>query len=122
VAQELKGLLDRIEFTAVPVVHDHTIGSCSGRLRMNGFVLTYLPSGDSKDGFSQKLSEIVEIDAGEKLKIQLKNKAYRFQVNSSKNKEDNRQKLKEISDQLNRSMEQANQNSRATPIAHRISE
>ena len=122
VAQELKSLLSRIEFTAVAVIHDHTIGSCSGRLRMNAFVIAYLPSGDSKDGFSQKISEIVEIESSDKLKIQLKNKTYRFQMNASTNKEESRQKLKQVSDQLNHFMEQANQNNRAMSVALRINE
>ncbi len=122
VAQELKSLLGRVEFTAVAVIHDHTVGSCSGRLRMNAFVIAYLPSGDSKDGFSQKISEIVGIESGDKLKIQLKNKTYRFEMNASKNKEESRQKLKEVSDQLNHYMEQASQNNRAMSVALRINE
>jgi hypothetical protein len=122
VAQELKGLLGRIEFTAIPVVHDHTIGSCSGRLRLNAFVIAYLPSGDSKDGFSQKIPEISGVEAGDKLKIQVKNKTYRFQINSSQNKEGNRQKVKDVSEQLNRFLEQANQNSRILSVAHRIND
>lgn len=122
VAQELKSLMGRVEFTAVAVTHDHTIGSCSGRLRMNAFVIAYLPSGDSKDGFSQKISEIVEIESSDKLKIQLKNKTYRFQLNASKNKEESRQKLKEVADQLNHFIEQASQNNRSMSVALRINE
>ncbi|MCI0625711.1 MAG: PEGA domain-containing protein [Acidobacteria bacterium] len=99
-AQEAKAQLDKLEFTAYPVIHDHALGSCSGRLRMNAYVIAYVPSGDSKDGFSQKLTEVVETEPGDKLKIQLKNKTYRFQPNLIKNKEGSRQKVQEIQARL----------------------
>jgi tetratricopeptide (TPR) repeat protein len=107
-AQEAKILIGRIEFTTIPVVHDHTLGSCSGQLRMNAFVIAYLPSGESKDGFSQKITNLIGVEGGEKLKIQLKNKTYRFQVNSPSGKDDSRQRMKGFFDQLNRIMQQAN--------------
>ncbi len=78
VAQELKSLLSRIEFTAIAVIHDHTIGSCSGRLRMNAFVIAYLPSGDSKDGFSQKISEILRLNPVTNLRSNSKTKPTDF--------------------------------------------
>ncbi|MFN8009490.1 MAG: hypothetical protein U0V70_21145 [Terriglobia bacterium] len=118
VAQDIKNLQSRIEFTTIPVVHDHTIGSCSGRLRMNAFVIAFVPSGDSKDGFSQRISEIADVEAGDKLKIQIKNKTYRFQVSASKNKDENRQKAKEISEQLLRAHAQASQESGLASVAH----
>lgn len=103
-AQELRSKLDKLEFSVYPVIHDHALGSCSGRLRMNAYVIAYVPSSDSKDGFSEKLSELGETEAGDKLKIQLKNKTYRFQANLIKNKEENRKKVEEIYRKLNELM------------------
>ena len=95
-AQEMRTQIEKLEFTAYPVIHDHTLGSCSGRLRMNAYVIAYVPSGDSKDGFSQKLTDILDTEPGDKLKLQFKNKTYRFQPNPTKNKEESRQKVQEI--------------------------
>ena len=95
-AQEMRGQVEKLEFSAYPVVHDHALGSCSGRLRMNSYVIAYVPSGDSKDGFSQKLTDIVETEPGDKLKLQFKNKTYRFQPNLTKNKDESRHKVQEI--------------------------
>jgi tetratricopeptide (TPR) repeat protein len=97
---ELKSLLDKLEFAVYPVIHDHALGNCNGRLRMNAYVLTYIPSGDTKDGFSQKLSEIAETEGGDKLKVQLNKKTYRFQANLAKNKEENRYKVEEMYQKL----------------------
>ena len=72
--------------------------------------------------FRRRSPKLSGIEASDKLKIQVKNKTYRFQMNSSKNKEENRQKLKDVSEQLNRFMEQANQNSRTMSVALRINE
>ena len=88
--------IERLEFTGYPVIHDHALGSCSGRLRMNAYVIAYVPSGDSKDGFSQKLTDILDAEPGDKLKLQFKGKTYRFQPNLTKNKEESRQKVQEI--------------------------
>jgi len=95
-AQETRAQIEKLEFSAYPVVHDHTLGSCSGRLRMNAYVIAYVPSGDSKDGFSQKLTDIVDTEPGDKLKLQFKNKTYRFQPNLTRNKDESRQKVQEI--------------------------
>ncbi len=95
-AHEIRTQIEKLDFTAYPVIHDHTLGSCSGRLRMNAYVIAYVPSGDSKDGFSQKLSDILDTEPGDKLKLQFKGKTYRFQPNSTKNKEESRQKVQEI--------------------------
>ena len=95
-AQEMRMQIERLEFTGYPVIHDHALGSCSGRLRMNAYVIAYVPSGDSKDGFSQKLTDILDAEPGDKLKLQFKGKTYRFQPNLTKNKEESRQKVQEI--------------------------
>ncbi len=96
VVQEAKAQLNKLEFTSYPVIHDHALGSCSGRLRMNAYVISYIPSGDSKDGFSQRLTDAVETEPGDKLKLQLKGKTYRFQPNLVKGKEETRQKVQEM--------------------------
>jgi hypothetical protein len=105
--QELKGKLDNLEFDAYPVIHDHTIGSCTGRLRMNGFVISFVPTGDSKDGFTQKLTEVVQTEPGDKLKIQFKNKTYRFQVNLMAGTEAKRERVNAIYQNLSRRMANA---------------
>ena len=95
-ALEIRTQIERLEFTAYPVTHDHALGSCSGRLRMNAYAIAYVPSGDSKDGFSQKLTDILDAESGDKLKLQLKGKTYRFQPNPTKNKEESRRMVQEI--------------------------
>ena len=79
--EEIKIELMRLEFHDWPVTHDHALGSCSGKLQFNGYVISYLPRGDSKDGFHLKISEIKQTKTGERLKIESRNKTYRFQMN-----------------------------------------
>jgi tetratricopeptide (TPR) repeat protein len=99
-SSDLKREIDRLTFNAYAVVHDHTIGSCTGRLRFNGYQIAYLPTTDSKDGFVLKLSEIVQIELGDKLKIQFKSKTCRFQDNGPKNAQESRSKMGEIHQRL----------------------
>jgi hypothetical protein len=99
-SQDLKREVDKLEFTASPVVHHHTIGSCSGRLRFNGYQIAFVPSGDSRDGFSQTLKEITQIEGGDKLKIQFKDKTYRFEISTAKSKEENREKISRMLERL----------------------
>jgi tetratricopeptide (TPR) repeat protein len=100
-ARELSEAIQKLEFAAFPVVHDHTIGNCTGRLRINGYVIAFVPSGDAKDAFSQPLREIIQVETGDKLKIQFKTRTFRFQSNSATSKEDNREKLSSIDRKLN---------------------
>jgi hypothetical protein len=72
------------------------MGSCKGRLRVNTYVISFIPSGNSKDGFTAKLAEIEAEAPGDKLKIQVKNKTYRYEANLVKSKEENREKLEAI--------------------------
>ena len=83
-SQEIKVEIEKLTFSAHAVVHDHALGSCSGRLRFNGYQVTYVPSSDSKDGFSVKISEVSQVESDDKLKIHLKGKTYRFQTNGVK--------------------------------------
>ncbi len=79
--EEIKMELTRLEFHDWPVTHDHALGSCSGKLQFNGYAISYLPRGDSKDGFHLKISEIKQTKTGARLKIEFRNKTYRFQMN-----------------------------------------
>lgn len=101
VARELQAQLERLEFVTYPVIHHHTLGSCNGRLAMNGYVVNYVPAGGSKDGFSAKLSELLETESSDKLKLQFKNKTYRFQPGQAKNKEESRERVQEMASKLN---------------------
>jgi len=97
---ELKGEMEKLEFNAYPVVHDHSFGSCTGRLRFNAYVFSFVPSGSSADGFTGHLSEVTVAEPGDKLKVQFKNKTFRFEVNLVKSKEENREKIRVIYQQL----------------------
>jgi hypothetical protein len=44
--------------TALPVTHDHALGSCTGTLKFNGYVIAFLPTAGFKDAFKQGLSEL----------------------------------------------------------------
>jgi hypothetical protein len=79
-AEEIKTELSRLEFYDWPVIHDHALGSCSGKLQFNGYVISYLPRGDSKDGFHMKISEIKQSRTGQRLKVEFRNKTYHFQM------------------------------------------
>jgi hypothetical protein len=99
-AQEIKTEIEKLTFNAYPVVHDHALGSCTGRLRFNGYQLIYVPSSDSKDGFSAKISEVSQTDSDDRLKIQVKGKTYRFQINGVKDPQEVRSKISNIQRQL----------------------
>ncbi len=92
-AEEIKTELARLEFHDWPVTHDHALGSCSGKLQFNGYVISYLPRGDSKDGFHLKMSEIKQTRTGERLKIEFRNKTYRFQMNQTASRKTTEEEL-----------------------------
>jgi hypothetical protein len=95
-SQQLKAEIEKLTFNAHAVVHDHTLGSCSGRLRFNGYQIAYIPSSDSKDGFAAKLSEITQVESDDKLRIQLKGKTYRFHINGVKDPQEVRTRISDI--------------------------
>lgn len=99
-SQDLKAELEKLTFSTYPVIHDHAVGSCTGRLRFNGYIIAYVPSSNSTDGFTQELKEIVRVEPGDKLKVLFKNKTYRFQINAAKGKEDNRDKIESACQRL----------------------
>jgi tetratricopeptide (TPR) repeat protein len=85
--QELQQELAKLEFSSYPVIHQHKLGSCKGHLRMNGYVLSFVPAEDSVDGFTEKLMNVNLIGAGDDLKLEVKDKSYRFQLNVGQGKE-----------------------------------
>ncbi len=86
--QELKKELQKNEMKMYSVVHDHFAGGCQGKLEFNSYVISYVPFQNSKDGFSEMLGQVSIGADGAALKIKLPNKTYRFKVNSSKNKDE----------------------------------
>jgi hypothetical protein len=53
--------------------------------------LSFVPSGSSKDGFTQRLSRIKLHGLENFLKIEVNHKSYRFEATSSKNRRDRKQ-------------------------------
>jgi hypothetical protein len=84
---------DQIDQVAYSVIHHHVLGSCTGRLKINGDMISFRPSGSSNDGFTRRVSQIDNTQLGEKLTIQFDDKAYRFQPLAGNNVEDQRKLL-----------------------------
>lgn len=105
IAQELHREMAKLTFQSYPVLHEHTLlGNCQGQLRVNGYVISYVANADSKDGFTQKLSDILSVEGGDKLKIQFKGRTYRFAPNPTGTREENRQKVETILREINRQL------------------
>ncbi|MCI0624186.1 MAG: PEGA domain-containing protein [Acidobacteria bacterium] len=104
-AREVTDQVERLEFMALPVIHDHALGSCTGTLKFNGYVIAFLPTGGSKDGFEQRLSEIEKREFSDKLGLHFRGKTYRFGPSRVEGKEEGRQKLKEIYERLSKLVE-----------------
>jgi hypothetical protein len=85
--QELQQELVKLEFASYPVIHQHRSGSCRGRLRMNGYVVSFVPSEATSDGFSAKPKDVNVVEAGDELELKVKEKSYRFQLNIGQGKE-----------------------------------
>jgi hypothetical protein len=98
--QELKAEIERLTFNAYAVIHDHAIGSCTGRLRFNGYQVSFVPSSDSNDGFAFKISELRQVEPGDKLKVHFKSKTYRFEPNAAKDARERRARIDEINHRL----------------------
>jgi len=92
--------LNKLEFTSYSVIHEHKFGSCSGRLRMNAHVLSFVPSGDSFHGFTEPLRNIMVTETGETLKVRLDGKSYEFQANSNQDSASSRQAFQAAHEQL----------------------
>lgn len=63
---------------ACSVIHLHVLGSCTGRLKVSGSIISFRPSGNSKDGFTRKTTQIETVTLDETLTIQFDDKNYRF--------------------------------------------
>ena len=70
------------------VIHDHFLGGCRGKLKIDSESVAFVPEGDSKDGFSARLADIVGIEAGDALKIKIGNKTYRFNASHAGSKKE----------------------------------
>jgi tetratricopeptide (TPR) repeat protein len=100
---QIKGEAEKVDFASFPVLHDHIIhGNCAGKLRVNGYVVSYVPEDNSRDGFLEKVTNIEQIESGDKLKIKFPNKLFKFEANGVESKEDNRQKIQQIYQALRR--------------------
>jgi hypothetical protein len=94
---QIKSEAEKVEFKSFAVNHNHTIvGNCSGKLRVNSIVVTYVPSGDSKDGFIERVADIQQLESGDKLKLKFPLKLFKFEAKGAENKEDNRQKIQQM--------------------------
>ena len=98
--QELKQELDKLEFKAYPVIHQHTIGSCTGRLRMNGYVVSFTPTAPSEEGFTERLTKVNVAATDDKLKLKVGDKTYRFRANTGEDIEERQKNLGNIYGQL----------------------
>jgi tetratricopeptide (TPR) repeat protein len=65
--------------TACSVIHLHLLGSCTGRLKVTGTMISFRPSGNSKDGFTRKTTAIQKATLDQKLTIQFEDKNYGFE-------------------------------------------
>jgi hypothetical protein len=78
-AQEVEKEIEKLEFTVYPVVHDHLFGSCKGYLRFNAYLMSFVPSRDSTDGFTEPFSEVTLFAPSDRLKIEIRAKTYHFE-------------------------------------------
>jgi hypothetical protein len=90
-----------------PVIHDHSLGSCRGRLELSSSSITFIPTKRTKHKFSFKLSDITGTEWGDRLEVRFRNRTYLFRSTLAKTKEDNRAKLNTIYLQLVRLIAEA---------------
>jgi hypothetical protein len=83
-----------------PVIHDHFLGSCRGKLELTSSSITFTPTKGTKHRFGFKLSDITGTEWGDRLKVRFTNRTYLFKSALAKTKEDNRAKLNTIYLQL----------------------
>jgi hypothetical protein len=101
-AREVTDQLERLEFVVLPVIHDHSFGSCTGTLKFNGYVIAFLPTDGSKDGFKHGLSELEKREFSDKLGLHFRGKTYRFSPSQVEGKEEGRHKMSEIYKKLSK--------------------
>jgi len=84
---------------AQSVIHHHLLGSCTGRLKIDGDKISFWTSGNSQDTFTRKIKQINNFKLDEKLLIEFKDKAYRFEA-LARDAKDNRQRLAPFYEQI----------------------
>ena len=65
---------------AESVIHHHLLGSCTGRLKIDGERISFWSSGNSRDSFTRKIKQISHFSLDDKLLIDFKDKSYRFEA------------------------------------------
>lgn len=89
------------EPVALSVIHYHMLGSCTGRLRADDVMVSFRPSGASRDGFTRKTTQLAGVELDGKLTLQFKDKTYRFEA-LARNDEENRRKLADLYQRIKR--------------------
>jgi tetratricopeptide (TPR) repeat protein len=84
---------------AQSVIHHHMLGSCTGRLKIDGERISFWSSGTSRDSFTRKIKQINNFSLDDKLLIEFKDKAYRFEA-LARDAKDNRERLKPFYEQI----------------------
>jgi len=84
---------------AQSVIHHHLLGSCTGRLKIDGERISFWSPGNSRDGFARKITQIISFSLDEKLLIEFRNKAYRFEA-LARDAKDNRERLAPFYEQI----------------------
>src|SRR5262245_16137937 len=65
---------------AQSVIHDHLLGSCSGRLKIEGDRISFWSSGNAHEAFTRKISQVTNVQLSDKLLIEFGDNAYRFEA------------------------------------------
>jgi hypothetical protein len=84
---------------AQSVIHHHLLGSCTGRLKIDGEKISFWAPGNARDGFTRKIRQIISFSLDEKLLIEFKDKAYRFEA-LARDAKDNRERLTPFYEQI----------------------
>jgi len=84
---------------AQSVIHHHLLGSCTGRLKIDGDRISFWSSGNSRDAFTRKIKQINNFSLDDKLLIEFKDKAYRFEA-LARDARDNRERLTPFYEQI----------------------
>jgi hypothetical protein len=85
-----------------PVIHEHLLGGCRGKLMIDEKSVSFEPEGNSKDGFIVTITGMGTTEAGDSLKIKVGGRTYRFKASAAMDKEGNPYNLRGIEEQLTR--------------------
>ena len=81
------------------IIHHHLLGSCTGRLKIDGDRISFWSAGNSQDAFTRKIKQITHFELDDKLLIEFKDKTYRFEA-LARDAKDNRQRLAPFYEQI----------------------